>query len=1036
MVTERSTKLGNISFGEGLFALAFLISIAAGAYWAISSAGPLKTEYSVSQFLPPEHPLLKADAETRKQFFLDQTQPVLLTLDLAKDAKGDWLETGRLERLAQVGEAFKAIEGVTGGINLGTVQGASKAGDELVVGNLLKITSDATRRERVKKDRFLTPMLVSEDMRRTLLVVSIDEKLTVEGIRGVVEKVREVTVKTLPEAKVSVGGVPAIQTRLSMMVKSELVRFMGLALVASCLTLLLVFSTKWTVLVPFFAILMSNVFIMAFMAWAGLSMTVLAVTIPILVSVIVLSLCIHSMLRFVEDAAKEERPTSRLTPKAAQVFATMRSLFTPNLLTSLTTCCGFATLMLTNVPVVKEFGAAVSASVMISWLATSLVLFPLMLLLPVPVSRVWVFKEASWVDNIFKFRREITVVVAVFCVALALIGRNLHWSARLFDDLPKNEEARRATEDIDRKLGGTIPMELVIAYEKTSEPWNDPMNMSELDVLMRTLRERPEVGSAVGLPDLLRQAMGDPTAQLPAERKTIAESLFLISMSEDGMLKKFLTSDGLSTRVSLRMRDEPSDKLEKVMAAIVSDAKIVFPKAKITSAGMATTVHKLNNSLSLSLLGGFWEALAAITVLLYCVFRSWRWTLAAILPNLVPAAILLGILAIMKTPIKPGVAIVFSIALGIAFINSVYLLQRLRSLLKESGLGIKFEIETALRHEGNPCVITSVCVLAGFATFLLSQFDINKTFGAYMLMSLVFGMVADLAFMPALIRLWPWILETETDNIMEQDMTIELEDKSFLPRAAAAIAALIVALLPTGAARAAAQDANKILKSVEQRLDAKDEAARIKMKVVESNGASKERELVIKRKSGAKHQVLVRLKSPSDVSGVALLSVSKGGSEDQWIYMPSQKKARRVVAGNKSQRFLDTEFSLEDFSANTYARFENKIYKEERSPSAAVTVIESKAKTSGDTSYSRILTWVDVSSYQVQKSEYYDNSGKLLKTIVFRDYKKYGNAWRAQTVEVRNAQTQRSTVLKIAALKLNAGLSDREFTQTALEEAD
>jgi outer membrane lipoprotein-sorting protein len=473
------------------------------------------------------------------------------------------------------------------------------------------------------------------------------------------------------------------------------------------------------------------------------------------------------------------------------------------------------------------------------------------------------------------------------------------------------------------------------------------------------------------------------------------------------------------------------------MAAIVGDAKIVFPKAKVTTGGMATTVHKLNNSLSSSLLSGFWEALAAITFLLYCVFRSWRWTLAAILPNLVPAAILLGILAIMKTPIKPGVAIVFSIALGIAFINSVYLLQRLRSLVKESGLGIRYEMENALRHEGNPCVITSVCVLAGFATFLLSQFDINKTFGTYMLISLVFGMVGDLAFMPALIRMWPWILENDNESTKEHDMIIELEDKSFLPRAAAAIAALIVALLPAGAAKAApAQDANKILKSVEQRLESKDEAARIRMKVVESNGSSKERELVIKRKSGANHKVLVRLKAPSDVSGVALLSVSKGGSEDQWIYMPSQKKARRVVAGNKSQRFLDTEFSLEDFSANTYARFENKIFKEERSPSAAVTVIESKAKPGGEGTYSRILTWVDTSTYQLQKSEYYDNGGKLLKTIVFRDYKKYGNAWRAQTVEVRNAQTQRSTVLKIAALKLNAGISDREFTQTALEEAD
>lgn len=230
-------------------------------------------------------------------------------------------------------------------------------------------------------------------------------------------------------------------------------------------------------------------------------------------------------------------------------------------------------------------------------------------------------------------------------------------------------------------------------------------------------------------------------------------------------------------------------------------------------------------------------------------------------------------------------------------------------------------------------------------------------------------------------------------------------------------------------------DANSILKNVEKGLHSSDERVLIKMKVVEANGSAKEREVEIKRKSSGKSQVLVRLKSPTDVSGVALLSISQGGSEDQWLYMPSQKKARRVVSGNKNQRFLDTEFSLEDFSAGTYARFENKIVSEERAPSAAVTVIESKSH-SPDSSYSKIKTWVDLANYQVQKSEYYDRDGKLLKTMVFRDYKKFGAAWRAQTVEVRNMQTQRSTILKIAGLKLNSGMSDREFTQSALEQED
>jgi uncharacterized protein len=226
------------------------------------------------------------------------------------------------------------------------------------------------------------------------------------------------------------------------------------------------------------------------------------------------------------------------------------------------------------------------------------------------------------------------------------------------------------------------------------------------------------------------------------------------------------------------------------------------------------------------------------------------------------------------------------------------------------------------------------------------------------------------------------------------------------------------------------------MKNVHSRLNTKDESAVVKMKVIEANGQSKEREMAIKRKAGS---VLIRLRAPADVSGIAVLSVFKAGTENQWLYMPSQKKARRMVSGSKTQKILDTEFSAEDFTTDTYSHLNNKILREDKgAPGAAIVVIESEPK-KGETlgaSYSRIHTWVDTSNYQVQKAEYFDLQGKPLKTIVFRDYKQFGKSWRAQTVEVRNMQSKRATLLKLASLKVNSGLSDSEFTQSALEDED
>ena len=1063
MASNKSTENWKISKKESYVAYALLALVVVLSFAGLKFASQLKSHYSISQFLPKDHPLLKADMETRQKFFLDQSQPVLIILEADR---GDWLETARLKNLATATAELQKIEGTKSALSLGTVPAPAQSQDQLSVGTLADIASEAGRRERVKADRFLNPLLISEDGRRTLIVVSLPEDFSNASMQSLISQARTTLQRELPDVKVSIGGVPSIQIQLGELVKSELVRFMGLSLLACCLTLFLVFSSFWSLLIPLVAVFVTNILVLGFMSVAGISMTVVGVTIPILVSVSVLSLCIHTMLRYVEDAHRYKRDekkkwAARLTDKAALVVGLLPTVCLANLFASLTTMAGFGTLLLLDVPIIREYGIAVACSEIIAFTTTTLVLTPLLALLPIPVARKWVLEEASWATPLLRHKRTLVITTLVGSIALAVVGRQLHWSARLFDDLPKREEARRATEDIDRSLGGTIPLEILVEKTGGNDPWNEPAALKSLDALASDLRQKPEVGSVVGLPELFRMSQGNPQAAIPETRGAIAEAWFMISMGESNPMKQFLTSDGKTVRLALRLRDIPSDRQQETMNEILQLTQKHFPDSKVSAGGMATTVHRLNDGLSRALLMGFWEALGMITVLLAFVFRSVRWTLMAALPNLVPAAVLVGILAWTKTPIKPGVALVFSIALGIAFNNTVYLLQRLRSLMKESGRGPDVEIERCLRLEGNPCFVASLCLLMGFATFLLSDFQINQTFGIYMLISLFFGLVGDLVFLPALIKWCPWILVSTANSsretlespigldnvhpfpVLEEPVMKanapenrqENETKDYGPRAAAGIAAILTAFAVGSSAVAAPNlDANKILNNVEKGLLSKDEKATIKMKVVESNGSSKERELEIKRKSGDKHQILVRLKAPSDVSGIAVLSVVKGTSEDQWLYMPSQKKARRVVGGNKSQKILDTEFSVEDFSASTYAKFQNKVLKEERAPSAAVAVIESTGK--GDASYSKILTWVDLANYQIQKSEYYDKEGKLLKTMVFRDYKKFGNVSRAQTVEVRNMQNQRSTILKIAGLKINAGLSDSEFTQNALEDEE
>src|SRR5207253_10248308 len=117
----------------------------------------------------------------------------------------------------------------------------------------------------------------------------------------------------------------------------------------------------------------------------------------------------------------------------------------------------------------------------------------------------------------------------------------------------------------------------------------------------------------------------------------------------------------------------------------------------------------------------------------------------------------LGFLAISQTPIKPSIAIIFSIALGLAFNNTVYFLERLRSIQRHSSIN-RLDVEKALWLEGNPCLISSLTLLAGFSVFLVSYFAMNRTFGFYMVLSMVAGLVGDLVLLPTLLKSCPWLL--------------------------------------------------------------------------------------------------------------------------------------------------------------------------------------------------------------------------------------------------------------------------------------
>lgn len=173
---------------------------------------------------------------------------------------------------------------------------------------------------------------------------------------------------------------------------------------------------------------------------------------------------------------------------------------------------------------------------------------------------------------------------------------------------------------------------------------------------------------------------------------------------------------------------------------------------------------------------------------------------------------------------------------------------------------------------------------------------------------------------------------------------------------------------------------------------------------------------------------------PRDVRGSAFLTHSHTMKpDDQWLFLPAVNRVRRIVSRNKSGPFMGSEYAYEDLSSFELEKFSFTYLRDEEVHGELCYVVEQipQDEYSG---YSRMEVWIDKSHYRVQKIDYYDRRGSLLKTLSLHDYTLYKDEfWRAHRMEMVNAQNQKSTTLLMTDIQFDRGFTEGDFDNNALQ---
>lgn len=267
--------------------------------------------------------------------------------------------------------------------------------------------------------------------------------------------------------------------------------------------------------------------------------------------------------------------------------------------------------------------------------------------------------------------------------------------------------------------------------------------------------------------------------------------------------------------------------------------------------------------------------------------------------------------------------------------------------------------------------------------------------------------------------------------------------KFFLIATVLCVVSITAALAPVDARAASELSAHDIMEKNFYASKVKSLKTDSTMVLINDKGQQRERKnttLVKLQPNGIDSKLLVKFTTPADIKGTGFLQVEHiEGEDDLWIYLPALKKSRRLVANNKKDSFVGSDFSYGDVSLPKVDLYRHTLLRSEAIDQHDSFVIESvpaNDTVKSNSGYSKKITWVRKDTFVEAKVEYYDLSGRLLKTQLTTKHQQVEPdppRWFALYREMTNHQTGHKTVLRFDKIESGVQVPDAMFTTRSIE---
>ncbi len=628
------------------------------------------------------------------------------------------------------------------------------------------------RRDQLVKKKYSVGLTEEEEREYEMLKKKIRAHL--DKIRELrhedIVKIRSIMDKHRKNAQLFLGGIPMIANDLVMFIKNDLKVFGIGVFIFMLLTLTFTFRKPRWVILPMLCCGFGVITMMGILGIFDWEVTVISSNFVSLQLILTMAIAIHLIVRYEEFNSEDPSLPNRIL-----IRNTIQDKFIPCLYTTLTTIVGFSSLLLCDIKPVRTFGWMMSVGLVISLLLT-FIFFPaeVMLLkktLPLKKRKTHFAFLSIFAKLVEKNKKAIIAISILVFIASGIGISRLEVENCFIDYFKHTTEIYKGLKFIDRNLGGTTPLDVIVEFEEKKieedefEEFEDEFESPQekaywftydkMELIKKVhdyLDSLPQIGKVLSLATFLKiieKLNGRPLDNFelallykklpPKFKETIIKPFISVEQNEARFVARIIDSDKNLRRNAL---------LNKIRHDLVQ--KIGLKKDQFHLAGVLVLYNNILQSLFRSqiLTLGFTAFLLMLMFLV--LFRSLKLALLAIFPNILPVIFILGFMGWMGIHLDVMTITIAAISMGIAVDDTIHYIHR----FQQEFSNYRDYIQAMYRCHSTVAYAmfyTTLVITIGFSILIFSNFIPTIYFGILTGLAMIVALIADLSLLPALI---------------------------------------------------------------------------------------------------------------------------------------------------------------------------------------------------------------------------------------------------------------------------------------------